>query len=76
MLRSENIQVVSVHPGPIATDMAHDAGLDEIAEPASLVADAIVDALQDDKFHAFPDSMAKSVEQAYQGFADAVIESE
>jgi hypothetical protein len=29
--------VVSVHPGPIVTDMADTAGLGEIAEPAELV---------------------------------------
>ena len=76
MLSGDGIQVVSVHPGPIATDMADAAGLGEIAEPASLVADAIVDALANDKFHAFPDSMAKQVGAAYESFAANVVEAE
>src|SRR5262245_24805330 len=53
-LSDQGIQVVSVHPGPIATDMGNAAGLGDIAEPASLVADAIVSALESGKFHAFP----------------------
>lgn len=76
MLSEEGIQVVSVHPGPIATDMGSQAGLDEVAEPPALVADAIVDALATGKFHAFPDSMAKQVGAAYESFAKAVIEGE
>ncbi|TWU29877.1 SDR family oxidoreductase [Bythopirellula polymerisocia] len=74
MLSDDGIQVVSVHPGPIATDMASNAGLDEVAEPPSLVADAIIDALATDKFHAFPDSMAKQIGGAYESFATQVIE--
>jgi NAD(P)-dependent dehydrogenase (short-subunit alcohol dehydrogenase family) len=73
-LADQGTQVVSVHPGPIATDMANDAGMGDIAEPPSLVADAIFQALQDGAFHAFPDTMAKQIESAYQSFADAVIE--
>lgn len=76
MLSDEGIQVVSVHPGPIATDMGSQAGLDEVAEPPALVADAIVDALATGKFHAFPDSMAKQVGAAYESFAKSVIEAE
>lgn len=68
--------VVSVHPGPIATDMAHAAGLEEIAEPASLVADALIAGLSRGDFHVFPDSLAKQFEQSYQGFAAAVIEAD
>lgn len=76
LLSSEGIQVVSVHPGPIATDMGREAGLEEIAEPASLVADAIVDALETGKFHVFPDSMAKQIGGAYESFAANVVEAE
>ena len=35
--------------------MASDAGIDEIAEPPSLVADSILTALEKGEFHAFPD---------------------
>ena len=76
LLSDDGIQVVSVHPGPIATDMGREAGLEEIAEPASLVADAIVDALAAGRFHAFPDSMAKQFGEAYASFAANVVEAE
>jgi NAD(P)-dependent dehydrogenase (short-subunit alcohol dehydrogenase family) len=76
MLSQDGIQVVSVHPGPIATDMGREAGLEEIAEPPSLVADAIVEALASSQFHVFPDSMAKQIGEAYGGFAANVVEAE
>jgi len=72
-LQEQGTVVVSVHPGPIATDMATDAGIDEIAEPPSLVADSILHALEKGEFHAFPDSFAKQVESAYQGFAENIV---
>lgn len=75
-LKEQGTLVVSVHPGPIATDMADAAGLGAIAEPASLVADAIVAALAEGRFHVFPDKMARNFWSAYQGFAGAVVEAE
>lgn len=75
-LKEQGTQVVSVHPGPIATDMGHDAGFDEIAEPPELVADGIVSALQSGEFHVFPDSLAKDMGSAYESFAKNVIEAE
>lgn len=74
-LKGQGTLVVSVHPGPIATDMADAAGLGAIAEPASLVADAIVAGLAAGEFHVFPDTMARKVWSAYQGFARAVVEA-
>ncbi|MEM7400910.1 MAG: SDR family oxidoreductase [Pseudomonadota bacterium] len=73
LLKEQGTTVVSVHPGPIATDMATDAGIDEIAEPPSLVADSILYALENGEFHTFPDSMAKQFEDAYQGFAENIV---
>lgn len=75
-LGEQGTLVVSVHPGPIATDMANSAGLGEIAEPPSLVADAIIEALENGEFHVFPDSMAKSLWLAYESFAKSVIETD
>src|SRR5262245_40901250 len=75
-LKGQGTLVVSVHPGPIATDMADSAGLGAIAEPASLVADGIVAALEEGEFHVFPDSMARKFWSAYQGFARAVVEAD
>ncbi len=75
LLSEQNTHVMSVHPGPIATDMGHDAGLSEIAEPPSLVADAIVNGLQNGSFHVFPDTMAKMFEDNYQSFAQNIVEA-
>ncbi len=75
LLRKNGTQVISVHPGPIATDMANAAGLSDLAEPPTVVADGIVAALAADEFHVFPDKMAKSIWQAYEGFARSVVES-
>ncbi len=73
-LAGQGTHVISVHPGPIATDMANDAGFADSAEPASVVADGLFEALQNKSFHVFPDSLAKQFWQGYQGYARAVIE--
>lgn len=75
VLGKQGTHVISVHPGPIATDMANEAGLGEIAEPPSLVADGIVAALASGAFHVFPDSMARTFWEKYQGFAQAIVEA-
>lgn len=74
-LASQGTHVVSVHPGPIKTDMASDVGLSDIAEPPELVAEGIFDALRDGTFHVFPDSMAKQFESAYAGYAESIVEA-
>jgi len=66
--------VLSVHPGPIDTDMAETAGLTGGAH-ASVVGDGIVEALKDGDFHLFPDSMAKDFEKAYHNFAEGILEA-
>lgn len=76
VLKENGTQVLSVHPGPIATDMGSDAGFDDIAEPASLVGDGIVAALKSGDFRLYPDSMAKQVGEAYASFATNVVDSE
>lgn len=75
LLGEQGTHVLSVHPGPIATDMATAAGLGEIAEPPSLVAEGIVEALRAGDFHLFPDSMAKQVGGVYKNFAENVVEA-
>jgi len=74
-LEAQGTQVVSVHPGPISTEMAQDAGLGEVAEPPTLVSEGIITALKDDKFHLFPDTMAKQIGSAYQSFAVNIVEA-
>ncbi|HAG94699.1 MAG: short-chain dehydrogenase [Pseudomonadales bacterium] len=70
-LAPKGIQVLSVHPGPIATDMAAKAGL--TGDPASSVAEGVVAALEQGAFHLFPDTVAQEIWGAYQGFAQAII---
>ncbi len=74
-LQAQGTRVVSVHPGPIATDMGSSAGFDEIAEPAELVPQAIIAALESGDFHAFPDTMAKQIGDAYRDFATNIVEA-
>lgn len=74
-LGAKGVSVLSVHPGPIATDMAAEAGLDETS-PVSAVSEGIVSALAAGDFHLFPDSFAKQYEAAYQGFSDEIVMSD
>ena len=75
LLGEQGTIVLSVHPGPIATDMGDAAGLTEIAEPPSLVAEGIIESLKVGDFHVFPDSMAKKIGSAYKSFAENVVEA-
>lgn len=75
LLGEQGTRVLSVHPGPIATDMGDAAGLTEIAEPPTVVANGIIEALKAGDFHVFPDSMAKQLGGAYQSFAQNVVEA-
>ncbi len=73
-LKEQGTRVISVHPGPISTDMANGLGIGEIAEPAELVPLAIITALELGEFHAFPDTMAKQVGAVYKDFATNIVE--
>ncbi|GAB5405650.1 MAG: SDR family oxidoreductase [Aureliella sp.] len=76
-LKQQGTHVVSVHPGPIKTDMIEaDKDLAEIAEPPSLVAKAIFDAVENGSFHAWPDSMAQQIGSAYESFGRDVVEAD
>ena len=72
-LAPSGIQVISVHPGPIATDMADQAGMSEGAASADVVGEAIVQGLENGAFHVFPDPTAQQFESAYQSYASAFI---
>jgi len=74
LLAEQGTLVLSVHPGPIATTMADQAGLGELAEPPELVSEGIVAALKTGQFHLFPDTMAKQVGEAYDSFATNIVE--
>lgn len=73
-LKEQGTRVISVHPGPISTDMANGLGIGKIAEPAELVPLAIIAALESGEFHAFPDTMAKQVGAVYKDFATNIVE--
>jgi len=70
----QGTRMLSVHPGPILTDMAVKSKIDDGAAPPEIVAEAIVEALKGDGFLVFPDKTAKEVAKAYATFAATVIE--
>ena len=74
-LQTQGRRVVSIHPGPIATEMANSLGIGEIAEPAELVPHAIIAAIESGDFHAFPDTMARQVGAVYRDFASHIVEA-
>ncbi|CAL65795.1 SDR family oxidoreductase [Christiangramia forsetii] len=71
-LGEKGVSVLSVHPGPIDTEMAAEAGFDDPASTET-VSEGIVKALKASDFHLFPDEMAKQVEQAYKEFSENVV---
>ena len=73
VLGEQGTAVLSVHPGPIDTNMADNAGLKEMAEPPSKVSEGIVAALGSGDFHLFPDTMAQQIGGAYASFAENVV---
>lgn len=75
-LGDQGTAVFSVHPGPIATRMADDAGMIDMAEPPSVVADALIKAFRTGSFHVWPDTMARQIGQAYDSFAGNVVEAD
>ena len=76
MLDKQGTFVMSVHPGPIATDMiASVPEVLEIAESPQVVADNIIAALNSGDFHVFPDRIAREIKKTYQSFAEDTIEA-
>jgi NAD(P)-dependent dehydrogenase (short-subunit alcohol dehydrogenase family) len=74
-LKEQGTYVLSVHPGPIDTDMARNAGFGEMAEPSTLVPETAIADMKAGKFHSFPDSMAKQIGGAYASFAENIVEA-
>jgi NAD(P)-dependent dehydrogenase (short-subunit alcohol dehydrogenase family) len=75
-LREQGTRVVSVHPGPIETDMADDAGFSDFAESPSIVAESIVTAITEGDFHVFPDTLAQGIWDAYESYAEKIIDAD
>ncbi len=74
-LAEQGTRVISIHPGPIATDMAAEGGILEIAEPSSLVGEGLVATLENDDFRFYPDSMAKMIGGEYASFAANIVDA-
>ena len=76
VLKPFSVQLLSVHPGPIKSDMGDQAGFGDEADSPQKVANGILSALVAGDFHLFPDSMAKDVGAAYASFAENVVEAD
>jgi NAD(P)-dependent dehydrogenase (short-subunit alcohol dehydrogenase family) len=73
-LREQGTLVLSVHPGPIDTDMGAAAGFSDFSKSPSIVAESIVAAIRAGDFHVFPDSMAQRVGDAYRSYAESIVD--
>ncbi len=73
-LQEQGTLVVSVHPGPIATDMVDGLGFDGATETPSVVSESLIEALESGEFHVFPDAMAKQIGTQYENFAKNIVE--
>jgi NAD(P)-dependent dehydrogenase (short-subunit alcohol dehydrogenase family) len=71
-LGAKGVSVLSVHPGPVDTDMGKAAGFDDVAA-TSVISEGIVSALRAGDLHLFPDEMAKQIGSAYQSFSENVV---
>ena len=70
---SPKTAIISVHPGPIATDMVDQFAARNRSEPPEQVAEAIVGALKEGDFLVFPDSISRKIGQAYMPFAESIV---
>ena len=75
IFKEQGTATLSVHPGPILTDMAISSGFAEDSDLPSVVSEGIVTSLKEGDFHLFPDRMAKDFEKAYHNFAKGIIEA-
>ena len=71
-LRAQGTHVLSIHPGPIESDMARQASL-ENTEPPSVVADALIEGLKQRRFQVYPDQRAQGIGQAFESYAQEII---
>ena len=75
IFEEQGTAILSVHPGPILTDMAISSGFAEDSDLPSVVSEGIVASLKAGEFHLFPDKMARDYEKAYRQFAEEIIEA-
>lgn len=75
-LKEQDTFVMSVHPGPIATDMIAQRGdlnFDNVGTPEN-VAIEVIRSMEAGEFLCFPDAKAKSLSKPYQPFSDYIFE--
>ena len=66
-----NTLVLSVHPGPIATDMVDQFGRRDRSEPPQQVFEAIMDALEDgNQFMVYTDTFSRDMGEDYKDFVE------
>jgi len=82
-LGGRGVHVVSIHPGPIGTDMIADLpDLAAVAPKPEIVAESLIDAITTTTtaenglppFLVYPDRLAMGMGKAFQSFADVVIQ--
>jgi NAD(P)-dependent dehydrogenase (short-subunit alcohol dehydrogenase family) len=71
-LVEKGVQVISVHPGGVVTDMAKECNV-STTTPASVVGETLVEALANGDFFLYPDPGGKMIGAAYQSFADEIV---
>ena len=71
-LSPKGVTILSVHPGPVDTEMGAAAGFEDGAD-TSVIAEGIVTSLEAGDFHLFPDEMAKQFEDAYSNFSEKIV---
>ena len=73
-LAPHDVRVLSVHPGPVRTEMLPERLL-ALAEAPSAVAEEVIRALEDGKpLHVFPDPHSKQLATIMQPFLTKVVE--
>lgn len=78
-LRDRGVHVISIHPGPINSDMLADLpALAAISPPTSVVSESLIDSICSSTdlppFLVYPDEKAKGLGNAYESYAKLVIE--
>eukprot|EP00934_Nitzschia_sp_Nitz4_P005242 Nitzschia sp. Nitz4//scaffold59_size112058//74931//75692//NITZ4_004117-RA/size112058-processed-gene-0.196-mRNA-1//1//CDS//3329555147//5232//frame0 len=69
----KNTYVLSVHPGPIATDMADQFNARDKSPPASQVPDAVAAAMKKGDFFVYPDAVSQGIGEQYASFASGIV---
>jgi NAD(P)-dependent dehydrogenase (short-subunit alcohol dehydrogenase family) len=72
--KEQGTHVLSIHPGPFATDMLAESGFIELAEPVEICSRAVMQALEDGSTHVFAGTISTKGGEAHRSFREAYIE--